>query len=717
MRVLLISSILSIVLVSPCFADVASDRGPRLDPGATAGRPMRCRVFAVREGELAGALLSAPLESPGSRAVAIELPMPNGHVERFRAWETRLLGDDLRLRHPEIHAYRATGVEHPEYKACIDLTKLGVRAAIETPEGTAYVDPLVRGRTDAVIAYWDRDVQEQGTFECRVEDRGAAAPMATRSQASFGGQLRTLRLVLIGMGEYTQYLGGVSNALAEMVTSVNRLNGIFERDLGLRFIAVGLTPFPDPNTDPYLSVDLDRNQVVADSLYGPDGYDVCQLEGQQGGAGSFSGFSGLPAVCSPYKAASSVTNGDVTANDLMIKVMAHELAHTLGARHTGDAPCQSDPQSSVEPGSGTSIMARAGKCGVYDVVPPPGDLFFHAISVGQMADTLSGITGCGTLVPTGDSPPTADAGGDYTIPRDTPFVLTGSGSDADPTDILTYSWDQMDIGATVTDTVTGPVFRFRAPTTSPTRYFPAWGTMLADTLNRWERLPVIDRPLHFRFVVRDNHPGGGGWAWDDRTITVSGPPFSLTYPHGGESVSSGLFTVTWNVGGGGVAPTVNIDLSTDGGTTWTSLTANTPNDGSEMVTYFTGVTLPLCRVRVSAVGNVFYAVSRANFTLQGGATDASPTAAEFGLALSGPNPSRGGAHLEMRLPREESVELSVYTVSGKHVRTLATGLWPAGRHEITWDGTGAGRRVGSGIYLARLSAAGRQVATRILTLP
>jgi hypothetical protein len=709
MRVLLVASILIAMLVSPSLSDPALsiDRGSRLEPGAAPGRPIRYREFALREADMASALLRAPRESAAhDGGVEIALPLPDGHLERFRARETRLLGDALRLRHPEIHAYLAVGIDHPEYSARVDLTSLGLRASIQTLEGTAYLDPLVRGRADAVMSYWDRDVAGPGMFECRVDDRGATFPTASRPRASFGGQLHTLRLALNGTGEYTQYLGGVSNALAEMVTSINRVNAIFERDLGVRFVAVGLTPFPDSNTDPYLSVDIDRNQVVADSLYGPDGYDVCQLEAQQGPPGAFSGVSYLPAVCSDVKAGSSVTNGDVTANDLMIKVMCHELAHTLGAHHTGDAPCQSDPQSSVEPGSGTTIMARAGKCGVYDVVPPPGDLFFHAISIGQMADTLSGLADCGAFVSTGDSPPTADAGPDHTIPRDTPFVLTGSGSDADPTDVLTYSWDQMDIGTVVTDTIAGPIFRFRAPATTPTRYIPAFGTVLADTLNRWERLPVIDRLLHFRLVVRDNHPGGGGVAWDDETITVSGAPFALTYPQGAETVSSGSFTVTWDVGGGSVAPTVNIDLSTDGGTTWSSLAANTPNDGSETVAYFSGATLPQCRVRVSAVGNIFYSVSRANFTLQGGATDALPGPPALALRLLSANPSRTGARFEVRLPGEAPIDLAVYSVSGKLVRTLASGRWPAGPHQVEWDGTAAGRASPAGVYVIRFSAGG-----------
>ena len=60
---------------------------------------------------------------------------------------------------------------------------------------------------------------------------------------------------------------------------------------------------------------------------------------------------------------------------------------------------------------------------------------------------------------------------------------------------------------------------------------------------------------------------------------------------------------------------VAIDLSTDGGNTFpTSLTAATPNDGSEMVT-IPDTQTTLARVRVSCVGNVFFDISNTNFTI------------------------------------------------------------------------------------------------------
>ena len=66
---------------------------------------------------------------------------------------------------------------------------------------------------------------------------------------------------------------------------------------------------------------------------------------------------------------------------------------------------------------------------------------------------------------------------DYTIPVGTPFVLTGSATDVDENDVLTYTWEQVDNGL-VPSSVFGPEnnqganFRSLPPSENPTRYFP-----------------------------------------------------------------------------------------------------------------------------------------------------------------------------------------------------------------------------------------------------
>ena len=81
-----------------------------------------------------------------------------------------------------------------------------------------------------------------------------------------------------------------------------------------------------------------------------------------------------------------------------------------------------------------------------------------------------------------------------------------------------------------------------------------------------------------------------------------------------------------------------------------------------------------------------------------------------------PNPANPRLELSFLLGRDVRVSLNVYDLKGSLVRRLRDGRYEAGRHSVNWDGCdGDGRRVESGVYLARLVAAG-EVTTAKLTL-
>lgn len=68
-----------------------------------------------------------------------------------------------------------------------------------------------------------------------------------------------------------------------------------------------------------------------------------------------------------------------------------------------------------------------------------------------------------------------------------------------------------------------------------------------------------------------------------------------------------------------------------------------------------------------------------------------------------PNPFNPMTQIEFSLPRDGSVSLEVYDLSGRHVTTLLDGVRPAGVGSVTWQGTDAsGRTVSSGVYLAKM---------------
>jgi hypothetical protein len=254
--------------------------------------------------------------------------------------------------------------------------------------------------------------------------------------------------------------------------------------------------------------------------------------------------------------------------------------------------------------------------------------------VEQISDYIKSGTGggaCPVVTVTGNTAPVVNAGTDFTIPKSTPFTLTGSATDGNAGDVLTYTWEQMNAGTSSTTNpsttaTSGPLFRSRTGTSSPSRTFPILASILDGTNgNQWERLPGVARTLNFRLVVRDNHAGGGNNKDDDMAVVISSTagPFAVTAPNTAVTWGGGSSqTITWSVNGTNASPVncanVKISLSTDGGLSFpTVLTASTPNDGTEVLT-IPNTTTSTARVKIEAVGNIFFDISNANFTIGAG---------------------------------------------------------------------------------------------------
>ncbi len=102
-----------------------------------------------------------------------------------------------------------------------------------------------------------------------------------------------------------------------------------------------------------------------------------------------------------------------------------------------------------------------------------------------------------------------------------------------------------------------------------------------------------------------------------------------------------------------------------------------------------------------------------------GATDVPPAGLDrphaLALAPPFPNPTSAGTIARFSLTREGPVDLAVYDVTGRRVRTLLTGRRPAGTQEITWDGRNdSGRPTVGGVYFIRLQAEGVAASRKIV---
>jgi hypothetical protein len=123
-----------------------------------------------------------------------------------------------------------------------------------------------------------------------------------------------------------------------------------------------------------------------------------------------------------------------------------------------------------------------------------------------------------------------------------------------------------------------------------------------------------------RLTVRDGR-GGINSANTVLTLAPEAGPFLVSAPLGGLNLAgAAATTVSWAVANTNVAPVsaanVRILLSTDGGASWPHvLAASTANNGSHSVT-LPNIATTQARIKVEALGNVFFAASKGNFTIQ-----------------------------------------------------------------------------------------------------
>ncbi|MFO7654616.1 MAG: FG-GAP-like repeat-containing protein [Candidatus Krumholzibacteriia bacterium] len=99
-----------------------------------------------------------------------------------------------------------------------------------------------------------------------------------------------------------------------------------------------------------------------------------------------------------------------------------------------------------------------------------------------------------------------------------------------------------------------------------------------------------------------------------------------------------------------------------------------------------------------------------------GAGDPPSVVRRFSLAQNFPNPFNPATSIIFELPRAGRVDLAVYGLDGRRVRTLlAEAPHGAGRHEVIWDGADdAGRRVASGTYFYRLRSGDRMASRKMI---
>ncbi|WP_426431943.1 reprolysin-like metallopeptidase [Winogradskyella sp. HB-48] len=595
-------------------------------------KPKHSTLININLEELRQMLANVPQRQFSTKDQGIILQFPNheGKSESYLVQEASVMEYELQLQFPEIRSFVGKGIDNPAAIMRFSISpQKGFSGMVLSDGKTVFIEPYTED-LKTYIAFINSDEDgANGSFVCETEYDPADFKISNKDLVTLknanDGILRTYRLALACTAEYAQFHGGtVASVLAAMNVTMNRVNGVYERDLGLTMAIVAnnqnvifledTVDNPDPYTNNSGSTMLGQNQTTCDNLIGPANYDIGHVFSTGGG-----GIAQLRSPCTINKAR-GVTGSPVPQGDAFdIDYVAHEMGHQYGGNHTQNNNCQRSSVS-VEPGSASTIMGYAGICAPN--VQNNSDDYFHGENIKEMwANISSGPSStCFTSSATNNVAPVASAGADYTIPLSTAFVLRGVATDVDTPSGLTYCWEQTDATpATMPPQSTnsaGPLFRSLDPSSSPNRYMPPLSTVFSGSLaTTWEVVPSVGRTMNFSLTVRDNEVGGAATDSDEMTITVQNfsTPFTVNTPPTWGANSSQQ--VSWVVGQTNSAPincqSVNILFTTNGGLSFTTLASGVPNTGSASITVPGVGNTSNARVLVEAADNIFYAVSDA----------------------------------------------------------------------------------------------------------
>ena len=362
--------------------------------------PDHYRAFRVDTAQVRSTLASAP-RAGAAGSTEITIPTPDGGVEHFAVQRTSILSPELAAAHPEISTWAGDSLDHDGTSIALDVTPMGFHASVRPAggQGAWYVDPAYNTRgTTTHLSYYGGDLAKQAK-QFAERDMPVVKKLARARVSSPAPdavvQQKVYRLALVTDPTYAEYFGA-DNVTAEKVTLMNRVNQIYNDDLAINMQLTADVQFntwedavepsgpcganpcwvDEPNPGDanggyvqgqlaYCDVGtLERNQIVLGQLVGASNYDIGHIMlGVNGG-----GIAGLGVVGSIEKGMGCTGLPDPTGDFMAIDYVAHEMGHQFGGNHTFNGNqwnCSGGNRNdgtSVEPGSGSSVMAYAGIC-------------------------------------------------------------------------------------------------------------------------------------------------------------------------------------------------------------------------------------------------------------------------------------------------------------------------------------------------------------------
>ena len=555
--------------------------------------------------------------------ITINLPTPEGILLALSPIESPVMSDKLSKDFPSIKTYRLFG--NNNISGVLTISPEGIHAFIFTDDGNIMISPSKIAVEKYYVFYQnDNELKEL----CEIGDEHLKKNTDnTKSVQDFtnGTTLRSYRMAIVTTGEFFTNNGSTqATAQAAVVSMVNSLRAVYEKEVSVTFSLVSTKIYEDAATDP-LNPNSGSKALDAAAAFGALAtsnaanfaltvYDIGHVIHHSPGGGGVAYLNGpcnnsnLSVAGTPVKA--GAWSGGTTTS---LTTFIHEVGHQFSAGHTFNSVnsgCNGNIMtgSAYEPGSGSTYMSYWGSCSPDNISGAISRTYFHANSLESIVNFSTNTATCGVNSATGNIAPVVATNPNartLIIPRGTPFRLDGSGSDANGETVL-FNWEQYNLGSTrgaakdAQNSTNSPIFRSFAPSaTGNVRTFPALASILKGSPpDNDEALPQVARTIMMRLTGRDGRVSGGGGAISQSltlTIDNSGPFLITSQNINTYWVQGSPKTITWSVNGTNAAPlncsNVDILFSSDNGVTFpTVLVANSINDGSHSITVPTTIT-------------------------------------------------------------------------------------------------------------------------------
>jgi hypothetical protein len=597
--------------------------------------------------------IGIPLESDKAYK-ELYLPTPEGTLELYKVYENPVMMPLLQAKYSNIRTYTAINVNDEGIMAKLDYTPFGFHAMVMDYDQTYFIDPVNDYENSIYQLYNKNDLSKplndrmqchqddelpNNTGSIKLEDDVNLNNLQTKQFKTHGTLKREYRLALACTAEYANAVGGTSptktSVLAKMVTSVNRVSGVYEKEFATQLKLINNTDtliYLNTTTDGFTNNSsnslLNENENKCNTIIGLANYDIGHVFSTGGG-----GLASLGCVCNNNKARGVTGSTNPQGDAYDIDYVAHEMGHQFGANHTFDAltgSCSGNRSgsSAYEVGSGSTIMGYAGICGTNDLQNNSDD-YFSIRSLNAISTFMENTGTCAVQTVLSNTPPSLPRiNKTYYIPYLTFFEVNQAATDAQSNPI-TYCWEQYDRANNGMNwdakTTRNPLFRSFKPKTVNDRVFPRISSCVANVYSViGERVPDTNRTLRLQLAVRDVNNGYGSFNISDDSIKINvvktSTLFRVTSQLGNPTYTGyDDVTVTWDKAGTDTDPNiatskVDIYLSVDGGLTYPYGKLGLNNTGTAIVN-IANVATTAARFKVKAANNIYFDLNDQNFTI------------------------------------------------------------------------------------------------------